>query len=200
MNTVARYQNAAPSWSQKAQRLGYVDAYVGFLSNAAATTGAVLDVGTGTGDFAMSWVAVGGSRDLTLIDPSSAMLDQAATQCARIGISPVLAHCLLEGFSPEARFDSILASHVIEHFADPYQAMRELAQRLLPGGQIFMVISKPHWCNWAIWLRFRHRWYSAKAVCHMAECAGLTTIRTHAFGSGPPKRTSLGYIFQKPKS
>ncbi|MGH1444503.1 MAG: class I SAM-dependent methyltransferase [Cognatishimia sp.] len=199
MNTLTRYEHAAPTWSKKARRLGYTDAYIGFLKRSAITSGPVLDVGTGSGDFALSWVAAGGSTDLTLLDPSAAMLNHAAAQFAEAGYAPTLLKCGLDDLSCDAQYDAILASHVIEHFADPFEAMRGLALRLKPGGQLFMVVSKPHWCNWAIWLRFRHRWYSAETVCHFAERAGLDLIRTHAFRSGPPKRTSLGYIFQKPQ-
>ncbi|MBL4767739.1 MAG: class I SAM-dependent methyltransferase [Rhodobacteraceae bacterium] len=198
MNTSTRYENAAPTWSKKLLRRGYTKAYSGFLVGSALASGAVLDVGTGTGAFALSWVEAGGSTDLTLIDPSTAMLEQASSHFAQLGLCPKAVNCGFEDFSNDTKFGAILASHVLEHFADPLDAMHQFAQNLSSGGCLYLIVSKPHWCNWLIWLRFRHRWFRPEIIRGMAQDAGLTELRLHIFRTGPPSRTSLGYIFSKP--
>jgi 2-polyprenyl-3-methyl-5-hydroxy-6-metoxy-1,4-benzoquinol methylase len=198
MNTSIRYENAAPTWSKKASRLGYVGAYADFFENRVVPSGRVLDVGTGTGAFAISWIEAGGSDTLTLLDPSEAMLERARAQFIQRGLGPEIINRTFEDFQSDAKFDAILASHVLEHFEHPRRAMQRFAQQLSSGGRLYLSVSKPHWCNWVIWLRFRHRWFSPEAVCKMANDAGLTEVRIHKFRTGPPSRTSLGYIFSKP--
>ena len=192
------YDTAAPTWSKKALRLGYTKAYSHFLAKAALASGSVLDVGTGTGTFALSWIEAGGSTDLTLLDPSAEMLALARSQFAKSGLNPKTVNCGLEDFLDDASFEAILAAHVLEHFSNPSDALRRFAQKLSSGGRLYLIISKPHWCNWMIWLRFRHRWYRPEVICEMARNVGLTELQIHSFPTGPPSRTSLGYIFSKP--
>lgn len=198
MNASLKYENAAPTWSKKANRLGYTAAYANFLTGRVLATGSVLDVGTGTGTFALSWIDAGGSQELTLLDPSSAMLERAQSQFKERALSPKVVNCDFDGFRSNAEFDAILASHVLEHFDDPLRAMRRFADLLSSGGRLYLNASKPHWCNWLIWLRFRHRWYRPEIICEMAKEAGLIEVQVHSFRTGPPSRTSLGYIFSKP--
>jgi ubiquinone/menaquinone biosynthesis C-methylase UbiE len=198
MNPLTIYDTAALTWSKKVLRLGYTKAYSHFLAKAALASGSVLDVGTGTGTFALSWIEAGGSTDLTLLDSSTAMLAQASSQFAKSGLNPTVVNCGFEDFPNNANFDAILAAHVLEHFSNPSDALRRFAQKLSPGGRLYLIVSKPHWCNWMIWMRFRHRWFRPEKICEMAQNAGLTELRIHSFPTGPPSRTSLGYIFSKP--
>jgi 2-polyprenyl-3-methyl-5-hydroxy-6-metoxy-1,4-benzoquinol methylase len=198
MNPANRYDYAAPTWDQKVRRLGYTKAYGAFLAGNTVSRGPTLDIGTGSGAMALSWIEAGGSTELTLLDPSAAMLQRASLQCAQRGIHPNLAQCKIEDFCPQAGFSAIMAAHVLEHFSNPGERLHHIAQMLRPGGYLYLVVSKPHWCNWLIWLRFRHRWIRPEAVCAMAAAAGLRKQMLHSFHTGPPSRTSLGYIFSKP--
>lgn len=199
MNTNAKYNRAASNWEQSIARNGYSAAYEGFLKNHINASGAVLDAGTGTGTFARIWAEAGGSRDLTLFDPSQKMLAAAEANLAAIDVTPKVAQAQVENFNPSTPYTTILAAHVIEHCAAPELALRRFADWLEPRGRLFLIVSKPHWCNWLIWLRFRHRWFSAPKVHQMADNAGLISLDTHVFQSGPPSRTSLGYLFVKPE-
>lgn len=199
MKTIARYDRAASNWELRIFQNGYLTAYQELLKSEIKGSGRVLDAGTGTGTFARVWAEAGGSRDLTLFDPSWKMLNAAQANLATINVIPKIVQARVEDFEPQTPYATILAAHVIEHCAAPGMALRHFADWLEPGGRLFLVVSKPHWCNWLIWLRFRHRWFSAKTVLQMASNVGLTPLKTHAFQSGPPSRTSLGYLFLKPE-
>ena len=147
---------------------------------------------------AQAWIIEEGSRDLTLVDPSGAMLAKAQTNLASLKVRPKTAKTQLEDFDPAVHFQTILAAHVIEHCDDPQAALQRFADWLQPGGTLFLVASKPHWCNWLIWLRFRHRWFKEQQILEMAGNAGFEHSLTYAFQTGPPSYTSLAYIFSKP--
>jgi ubiquinone/menaquinone biosynthesis C-methylase UbiE len=198
MDMIAKYDNAAPEWQQKIHRLGYRQAYSQFLAERTIPSGCVLDAGTGTGAFAQAWIIAGGSMNLTLLDPSGNMLAKAQTNLAALKVKAKTARNQLEAFTPCSPFRAILAAHVIEHCEDPRAALLRFADWLQPGGLLFLVVSKPHWCNWLIWIRYRHRWFSEKQIQQMADAAGLKHRLTHHFTSGPPSFTSLSYIFSKP--
>ncbi len=198
MDLALKYDRAAPSWDRKISRLGYHVAYAGFLRGRVTAVGRVLDVGAGTGAFALAWIAEGGSADLTLLDCSPAMLATARAGLEARGVMADLAFARLEDFDPGIRYAAILAAHAIEHCADPAWAVGRLASWLQPGGHLYLAVSRPHWCNWLIWLRFRHRWFSSGQVRAMARAAGLRHRHTCAFDRGPPSRTSLAYVFVRP--
>ncbi|WP_309664592.1 methyltransferase domain-containing protein [Tabrizicola sp.] len=193
----AGYDRAAGGWAEGLRRLGYDRAYRVFLRRVLAQGHArVCDVGTGAGDLALAYVAVmGAPEDLVLVDASAGMLAVARERLGRG--RPVKAR--LGQFDDAAGFDLVLAGHVIEHCPDPGLAMRQLARLVRPGGQIVLIVSKPHWCQWLIWLRWRHRWFSATSIVELAEAAGLLPDTTLPFETGAPRRTSLGYLFTKPK-
>ena len=198
MDATVTYDQAAEGWSRTAFRRGYVKAYRGFLAGSVLPSGPVLDVGTGPGVFALCWLDEGGSPDLTLLDPSLAMLNEARMSFCQRGLCPTLVHSDFESFESGARYDAVLASHVLEHFDDPVAIMQRFSGLLSPGGRLYLSVSKPHWCNWLIWLRFRHRWYEPEQVSAMGSAAGLVPMRVHDFHCGSASRTSLGYIFSKP--
>ncbi len=197
MDTVSKYNHAAERWDRKVLRLGYVNAYRQFLQNHVEPVRPVLDMGTGTGLFADAWIASGGSRDITLMDPSEAMLRVARSRFANASVCVDCIASTLEDYQPEHTFQTILAAHAIEHCDDPAAAIAKLARCLDETGKLILVVSKPHWCNWLIWLRFRHRWYAPETLRQWARKSGLSHITTHAFSVGPPSRTSFGYVFEK---
>jgi 2-polyprenyl-3-methyl-5-hydroxy-6-metoxy-1,4-benzoquinol methylase len=197
MDMIAKYDTAAPEWEQKIHRLGYWGAYSGFLKDRTIHSGSVLDAGTGTGAFAQAWIVENGSKVLTLVDPSGVMLAKAQANLASLMVEPRTVKSQLEDFNPSSRFQTILAAHVIEHCDDPKAALRLFADWLQPDGNLFLVTSKPHWCNWLIWFRYRHRWFSENQIRQTACAVGLNHTLTHKFQVGPPSFTSLAYIFSK---
>ncbi len=195
-----RYDSASGLWADKMRILGYYDGYLGFLSHwpgRAATPATLLDVGAGTGAMAEAWIAVHGAPPtVTLLDPSASMLNRAAGALKRRGVAPRLEISGLEDTSLSPH-DVVLAAHVIEHFPDPAEALARIAALTAPGGELWLVVSKPHWCNAIIWLQWRHRTYRPARVQELLEAAGFVLEDTYAFPAGPPSRTSTGYLARR---
>ncbi len=191
-----RYDSVAGRWRDKMRVLGYYDAYLGFLSAPGHQRGGrphVIDVGAGTGAFAESWVAVNGPPgSIDLLDPSPKMLETAVRALDARGVvgEPVVG-MLGKRLEPA---DVVLAAHILEHCPDPARALTQMRDLLRPGGRLFLVVSKPHWCNAIIWLQWRHRTFRTPEIATLAEDAGMRIETEYAFPSGPPSRTSRGFV------
>lgn len=197
INATKRYDVAARRWGDKMRSLGYYDGYLGFLSarpSHRAINKMVIDVGSGTGSFAEAWVALNGPpRELILLEPSPAMLERGQAALRRRGVDPTPVQSLL-GETELDRSDVVLAAHVIEHCPDPLIALRQMHDLLRPGGNLYLVVSKPHWCNAIIWLQWRHRTFHEGEIVTLLEKAGFDIEQVYAFPSGPPSRTSRGIV------
>jgi SAM-dependent methyltransferase len=100
-----------------------------------SSPGRILDCGCGAGDNARilsdrGWCVTG-----ITIDPRE---QEAARQfCEAVYIAD-----LENGFPPDidGEFDAVLASHVLEHLARPERLLREVPQRLSPGGVVAVAL------------------------------------------------------------
>lgn len=199
-----RYDSAAGWWRDKIHKLGYRAAYEDLVGRAldGRRFRTVADVGTGAGDLAASYCKVIGMPvELTLIDNSAAMLAQAKSTVEEVGGSGTAVtamHAALSDISYNERYELVLCAHLIEHCPNPAEALGQLASLVKPGGTALLVISRPHWCQWIIWLRWQHRWFSEDQVGQMAEAAGVRITERFGLASGPPSRTSMAYAFRKP--
>jgi 2-polyprenyl-3-methyl-5-hydroxy-6-metoxy-1,4-benzoquinol methylase len=115
------------------------------------------------------------------IDISEAAVEQAR----RNGHTAVVGRFEADTELPDAHFDLIVASHVIEHVADPIGFARRAASLLKPGG-LFM-FATPNvdsvdvrrfgrfWGGW----HFPRHWtlYDAATAAQLAETVGLTVER-----------------------
>ncbi len=190
-----KYDKAAPGWADKMRLLGYFDAYLGFLSAdpQAGLGRSALDIGSGTGAFAEARAVVQPEGRITLLEPSARMLQLGRAALLWRGITAETAQFRLEDFQPTSRFDCLLAAHVLEHCADPVAALRRMRDLAKPGATLWLVVSKPHWCNAIIWLQWRHRTYRPEAVADMLKQSGWALQVECSFPAGPPSRTSRGY-------
>ena len=197
---ITRYEAAAPRWGDKMRTLGYYDGYLGFLSaqgSGRRSDPSVIDVGAGTAAFAEAWVVVNGApRILTLLDPSPSMLEHGKAALLRRGIEPQLVQARL-GEARPAPADDVLAAHVIEHCPDPRIALLQMYTLLRPGGRLHLVVSKPHWCNAIIWLQWRHRTFQDTELLMLLDEAGFAVENIYSFPSGPPSRTSRGFVARR---
>jgi 2-polyprenyl-3-methyl-5-hydroxy-6-metoxy-1,4-benzoquinol methylase len=201
MNDLARswhYDQASPSWARRMDRLGYSRAYreiAGRVLQQIKLPGRICDIGCGSGCFSLALSRVNGGTFpcLTLIDPSARMLQAAATALGPHCDVLICQNTDLTGAA--GRFDMVLAAHVIEHCGAIGPAMTRLAALVRPQGHLLLVVSRPHWCQWLIWPIWRHRWFTPAQVIAAASQAGFSHQFTHPFAKGPPRRTSLGYLF-----
>ncbi len=196
----SRYDGAANRWRDKMRALGYYDGYLGFLSARSIDRSAdqsVIDMGCGSAAFAEAWVAVNGPPDqLTLVDPSPGMLDRGIAALAARDVAARPVEGLLGQVSP-ASATTVLAAHIVEHCPEPVEALRQLGDLLAPGGRLWLVASKPHWCNAIIWLQWRHRCFRRDEMLDLLEQAGFDVEFEYAFPAGPPSRTSRGYVARR---
>ncbi|WP_298298704.1 bifunctional 2-polyprenyl-6-hydroxyphenol methylase/3-demethylubiquinol 3-O-methyltransferase UbiG [uncultured Litoreibacter sp.] len=193
-----KYDIAANRWADKMRLLGYYDAYLGLLSsqNFRAPSGTrVLDIGCGTAAFAEAWIAIHGpDQQVTLLDPSAEMLTHGARALAKRGVVAQTRAQTLQDHAPDQSYHCLMAAHVLEHAADPVQMLRQMRALVAPDARLWLSVSKPHWCNAIIWLQWRHRAYRADQVENMLDQAGWQLETDYAFPSGPPSRTSRGYL------
>lgn len=194
----AKYDDAAPRWGDKMRMLGYYDAYLGLLSapNFRAPAGnRVLDIGCGTGAFAEAWVAIQGpDQSVTLLDPSAQMLARAQTALRRRLVKAETVAMAVEDYDPPQPFHCLMAAHVLEHADDPLDTLRAARRLAKPDSRLWLVVSKPHWCNAIIWLQWRHRTFRADQVEAMLTKTGWEPELRYDFPSGPPSRTSRGFL------
>lgn len=149
--------------------------------------GRLLDVGCGNGMFIarmkeLGWEAVG-------LDP-----DPEAVEVAHRAFG-VEAHVgRVENTAlPEASFDAVTLSHVIEHLPDPVATLRACARLLRPGGRLIALTPNPlglacRWFgpDWRGWEPPRHLFvFTPTALRTCADRAGLVVedLRTTADGA-----------------
>lgn len=100
----------------------------------------VLDVGCGTGDDVAAMAAVVGPRGRAVgLDFSEAMIAEAVTRHGDVpGVSFAVGDAQQLPFERES-FDGCRVERVLQHLADPDQAVRELARVLKRGGRLALI-------------------------------------------------------------
>lgn len=98
-----------------------------------------LDVGTGTGDFALALLACSPhSTTVTGVDISAGMLEVAGQRAARARLGPRYERLIASVESlpfPDGAFDVAVAGFVIRNVGDIPRGLREMRRVLRPGGR-----------------------------------------------------------------
>jgi len=168
-------------------------AYLAMLSHLLPARELAIEVGTGDGR--LLEVLAPMFRRVIALDREARRLELARERIARRGHSNVELVCAdlneaasLEGL-PQA--DVVIASRVVHHAPKPAEALRALAQRVVPGGSLLVLDYEPHEDEGMrdeqadLWLGF-----GASELQNHAKAAGLTDARVtalpRAFHPGGP--------------
>ncbi|MEL7105332.1 MAG: class I SAM-dependent methyltransferase [Pseudomonadota bacterium] len=195
---VRRYDRASQTWHGKIARLGYLTAYRHLIAQAALgpRLRQALDAGCGTGAFALMLQDMAAPGRIDLLDLSASMRAAARKNLHHVGGRVGAEFSSLSSNDvPRGAYDVILAAHFIEHLDDPARALSRFARCLAPGGTVLLAVSKPHWCTALIRFVWGHQAFQPNTVMAWAEAAGFDATSV-AFPSGPPSRTSMGYILR----
>lgn len=119
--------------------------------------GRLLDVGCGNGGFLNLMKSLG--WDCEGIDP-----DPIAVEVARRAGHKVQQGSLEDLQLPEAHYDAVALSHVMEHFLQPGIAMERIARTLRPGGVFVSISPNP---GSLIRRMFGEKWYGLMAPQHL---------------------------------
>ncbi|MEM9473514.1 MAG: class I SAM-dependent methyltransferase [Pseudomonadota bacterium] len=183
----ASYDLAAAHWQKTIDRLDYVPAYSGLLSqaltrwpgSASARECRVLDCGTGTGALSEA-LAVIGNRPLKIdaVDVSPAMLDKAEARLKRIGADVALRQADIQQLPyDDDSFDIVMAGHILEHLANPVAALAEMARVARPGALVFACLTRRTLPGLWIHLLWRTHMVSPAEAEHWLRRAKLQGVR-----------------------
>lgn len=103
-----------------------------------STSGAVLDIGCGTGSLSLVLAKLGFT--VTGIDLSPAMLEQAKTKALAAGCA-IEFHAMDASFPqlPPQHYDAILCRHLLWALPDPDQVLKRWVNLLKPAGRLILI-------------------------------------------------------------
>lgn len=102
----------------------------------------VLDVGCGTGFATEAVVARFGTRRVTGVDPSEAMLERFRDKLTGLGAEAVLIRAGVHDMPvPDAAYDAVVSGMAFHWFPDKPAAVAAMARRLRPGGTLAILAS-----------------------------------------------------------
>jgi ArsR family transcriptional regulator len=151
----------------------YRDSLLGLLDslNFPASASA-LEVGPGDGGFLPELARR--FAQVTALDNSPAMLELARQRCEREGLANVQLELLDALSSSPASADCVVLNMVLHHFAALAEALKQLSQRVNPGGSLLITELCSHNQSWTreacgdLWLGFEQddlaRWASAAGL------------------------------------
>jgi ubiquinone/menaquinone biosynthesis C-methylase UbiE len=105
--------------------------------------GEILDVGTGTARIPIALARADHRARVVALDLSATMLDQAAVNIAKAGLSPRItcqqgdAKSLREVFG-DSVFEGVVSNTIIHHIPDPAPVVEEIARLVVPGGTVMV--------------------------------------------------------------
>ncbi len=140
------FDNIAPTYDRLNHRLSW-DVDRGWRKNAIRelepyAPRTVLDIATGTGDFAILAAQMLHPNQLVGADISDGMMEIGRQKVAQQGLTDIIScvkeDCLHLSFSDNS-FDAVTAAFGIRNFANLDQGLREMCRVLRPGGHLSIV-------------------------------------------------------------
>lgn len=124
--------------------------------------GVALDVGTGTGDLALTLAGSAPGARVVGVDYTGAMLAPAPAKAARAGLGARAGWAQADGHRlpfADDTFDAVTSAFVLRNFADLPAAIAEMARVTLPGGRVVALEispAAPAWWRAVFEPYFRH--------------------------------------------
>jgi 2-polyprenyl-3-methyl-5-hydroxy-6-metoxy-1,4-benzoquinol methylase len=151
----------------------------------------ILEFGCSTGALGEALKARQGAR-VTGVELDEGLAAEAREKLDEVIVGDVAA--FVGAHEPKERFDCLIAADVLEHLADPWQALREATRFLSPGATV--VVSVPNVFYWSAllrairsqrWPRDREgtfdrthlRWFGPEDARELLVSAGLTDVSIH---------------------
>jgi 2-polyprenyl-6-hydroxyphenyl methylase/3-demethylubiquinone-9 3-methyltransferase len=185
------YESFAREWDSQmnmpelTKRLRLV--FGGLLEEAEVRGKDVLDAGAGTGWFSRGLTHWGGR--VTSLDVGPELMDQVRRKCD----SRLVVGSVLDLPFPDASFDVVFSTEVIEHTTEPRRAVSELCRVLRPAGVLVLTVPNRAW-HWAVRaansLRVRpyrgyENWVGYGELASWARGQGLVVRRQFGFNLLP---------------
>jgi SAM-dependent methyltransferase len=165
---------------------GYVRTYVmheQLLAHLPSAPASVLDVGGGAGHQSFPLAVAG--YDLTLLDPSPAMLDKARERLQRLPAEAQRRVRLVEGRGEDAadsgdgrRFDAVLCHGVLGYLDDPEPVIDQLCRCAADGGIVSIMTGNAK--AMAVRPAMERRWEDALAAFDTTREVGVLGVPGHA--------------------
>ena len=124
--------------------------------------GPILDLCTGTADFAIAFAKRNPSRNIVGLDFSAKMLEFGRKRVEKAGLSTQIE--LVEGDALALPFDDnafslVSVSYGLRNMSDPLQGLREMTRVCKPGGKVAVIefcMPNRGWFAPIYWFYFRH--------------------------------------------
>jgi len=153
----------------------------------------VLEMGYGEGNFTHELVQRGFKP--TVLDGSEVLLKKAKELH---GEKVEVTSALFEEYSPQKKFDCVLATHVLEHVDDPVVLLKEMKKWIHENGKIIIIVPNKESIHRQLAVIMglqdaldtlgardklvgHQRVYSIDSLCHDVEASGLKVLDTAGF-------------------
>ncbi|MBC7807754.1 MAG: class I SAM-dependent methyltransferase [Akkermansiaceae bacterium] len=195
------YARAEEEGSEVGKRLDAYAARLAEVSSSSAPVGKVrsaLDIGCGDGRFMAALQKRGWQVTGTETDPAAAKLARRRTDAT------VFESAMPPTRSEAKAYDLVSLLHVLEHVSDPRETLRDVRERLLPGGELLLVLPNADSIEAGLfgtsWYHLdlpRHLWsFTPASLVRLVETTGfeVTVVRYTPFLFAPQ---SLLRVFGK---